>query len=509
MQVSSTGKPVRRSYRTDLPKGIRNKIKKLNAHEKRIIELQNTIIGLETQHGIVNTKFPLYQILPNCITNINQLPSDILIIIFELALRGCHPDINRLLRVSRRWHDLILDTPSLWARIELITRKEEHGKITLPDESYVQACHVRSANAPLRIFLDYRNLPSRYISEQQQMNRLLHLLRAEGADVSLLTELWEKRRMHDDDFDEPAWYSTTRSPAHSTLFHRAQALVEELATDDGEHMERWIEASFFGPLNVDHESEDAWSHDSDELHPTRELLSSLEWPTPNLVKLHLSGGVPLPLLDEDAEQELQLEELDITDEHFREVNLLTGTLWETLQRLHLRNVNCRCGLMPLRYLEFLEELTINSCTLYYHDEPGSILTFLFPHLKRLTFLDVGHMVHLIRFISPTLEELYVRTTSEMPALLIPTQLLIWEYARDSSEQKIETLSGAKAPEAVWKTLNSAFEWLGQAHGLVIYGVSEKVISAYLEDEEIPETLDVVQTQCRDGRFQNLFSRVSE
>ncbi|CCA78042.1 hypothetical protein PIIN_06894, partial [Serendipita indica DSM 11827] len=314
--LATSANPVHRLYRTDVPRSIRSNIKELSAHENRIIQLQKTIIELEAQIRVANADFARNQTLPQCVAKINRLPAEILIFIFELALKGCHPDISRLLRVSRRWYNLILDTPFLWARIELITREGVDGEITLPDESYVQACHIRSANAPLRIFLDYRKFPNPYLSVEQQMDRLLRLLRAEDADVSLVTELWEKRRLHDDYFDEEEYYPTITSLAYSKLFDRARALAKELAADRGEHMKRWVEVSCVAALVPEYECGYMWCECIDS---ESQLFEPLWWPTPRLVKLHLDGEVELPFLndyeDEDEDEEMQLEELDIQTDY--------------------------------------------------------------------------------------------------------------------------------------------------------------------------------------------------
>ena len=110
MPADSKGNALGRSYRTDVPKGIKSKVEKLKEHEARIFRLQKTIIDIETKQRALKNELRPYQISPDRVTNVIQLPSDILILIFENALDGCHPDINRLLLVSRRWYNLILDT---------------------------------------------------------------------------------------------------------------------------------------------------------------------------------------------------------------------------------------------------------------------------------------------------------------------------------------------------------------------------------------------------------------
>ena len=357
------------------------------------------------------------------------------------------------------------------------------------------------------------------------MTRLLKLLRAENADVSILTELWAKRQdrwEEQGDYRGYDSYSSNGLRFYDETFKRAMALVAELAADHGKHMERWTEATFFCHLDLEkEEEEDDYDDDEDDGESEElaerlaaELLRPLKWSTPNLAKLHVDGVLQIPFINKKTEEEelSLLKELDVGDDYMRCIGRDT-LLLESLERLTLREISCTCAIEALSELQLLQELTTSSSS--YHDHAGvePMCDLSFPHLRKLTLLNVGHLLSSVRLQTPTLEELYVQTSGEMPVLFIPTHLLIWEYTGDhgweDDDSESDDSDSSEADEGVdtcMEVLDSAFEWLGIARRLIIHGISEEVISEYLDETELPDTLATVQTKSRNGRLTTLFSK---
>lgn len=86
--------------------------------------------------------------------SIQLLPDELLIVIFEHHLWWDHIRISDLLVVSRRWYNIILHSPSIWARIQI---KPQFLRTEGFDwAAYVEVCVSRSMNTPLHVCLDLR-----------------------------------------------------------------------------------------------------------------------------------------------------------------------------------------------------------------------------------------------------------------------------------------------------------------------------------------------------------------
>ena len=493
-----------RQYRKEVPRGIKSKIKRLKEHEDRIPDLHASIIALERQLRALENELQPYRLVlvPDHTTSVNQLPDELLIFIFEYALNGCHPNINRLLRVSRRWHNIILSTAALWARIELIPQKNRHGRSTLPEKLYIETCYLRSMDAPLHINLDYRQLPSVRGYQLEEKKYLFGLLREEGEDVSLLEELWAKREHSYDAVEDMEYYG--REPeaplGHKKLLKRALALVSELAVD--EYMQRWEELAVHAPQNLVGQSYDDISEESPEHQLAFHLLDSLCWPVPNLVKLHLCSISQPYFIDPDYDnRDVQLRELSLSNDGVDFIS--RRVLSDTLERLTTGNLRGASDLMSFRHLRLLQELTIG----YIHGSPRhETYTLSFPHLRKMAFLKVESLLDTVKFQSPVLEQLYICSSGKRAPLIIPTRLLVWKH--NTGYIPYQAPGSSKDVKTYKEELDSAFGWLGLAHGLVVYGVPKERIVEYLETKDLPLTLHVVQTKRSDGTFKNLYFQSS-
>lgn len=99
---------------------------------------------------------------------IHKCPDEVLLHIFSRYLetplgshRSQHPYIRRLLLMCKRWNYVIMNTSSLWARIEII---DPYALFDYPNKkslvSYIKACVQRSKELPLDVELDLSFLPN-------------------------------------------------------------------------------------------------------------------------------------------------------------------------------------------------------------------------------------------------------------------------------------------------------------------------------------------------------------
>jgi hypothetical protein len=83
----------------------------------------------------------------------NKCPLEILVEIFQIYLTTNHRHIRRLLLVCKKWYNLVMNTPSLWNRIDVRFSEPSTGR-SLHFIPYVQACKQRSENLKLEVTLD-------------------------------------------------------------------------------------------------------------------------------------------------------------------------------------------------------------------------------------------------------------------------------------------------------------------------------------------------------------------
>jgi hypothetical protein len=87
----------------------------------------------------------------------DKFPVEILVEIFQIYLNPNRRYIRTLLLVCKKWYELVINTPSLWNRIDLSFPEPSFDRPfgLIP---YVQACKQRSRSLKLEIDLDLRNI---------------------------------------------------------------------------------------------------------------------------------------------------------------------------------------------------------------------------------------------------------------------------------------------------------------------------------------------------------------
>ncbi|KAI6012224.1 hypothetical protein EDC04DRAFT_2905020 [Pisolithus marmoratus] len=117
---------------------VRAELVRLEENERKLIDQLSAIRAAAAVHRkrideLIRTRGPLIQ----------RLPVELFSSILHLALRGTNPSQKEILtRVSRRWRDVILDQPSFWTTIEIVSG-QNLGRVT----EYLK----KSLEAPLDI----------------------------------------------------------------------------------------------------------------------------------------------------------------------------------------------------------------------------------------------------------------------------------------------------------------------------------------------------------------------
>jgi hypothetical protein len=94
-------------------------------------------------------------------TGITSLPTEVLLDIFELSLLGHPRHITDVLRVCKRWHEIIMDEPHLWTNISItLTLSKAENRQEL---AYYDLCIKRSRDKPLSVSINGEKIRQRPI----------------------------------------------------------------------------------------------------------------------------------------------------------------------------------------------------------------------------------------------------------------------------------------------------------------------------------------------------------
>lgn len=165
------------SYRDDIPDDVAQRIRLLREQEQQIETLEAQLRALRRSHTALRKELVPYLVtassmLPESdgslqnaaiqkIIPIESCPDEVLNIIFGLCIAECHSRIAILLQVCRHWHHLIMNSPILWARLQI--NQTNYRSFIDPSnkkfDSYKFACMDRSKGGPITIDLNFSLLP--------------------------------------------------------------------------------------------------------------------------------------------------------------------------------------------------------------------------------------------------------------------------------------------------------------------------------------------------------------
>jgi hypothetical protein len=132
---------------------IKDEIKKC---ESRIESLKNQLKDVQAERQRWERKLEFVE--RRGLDYINKCPVEILVEIFHLYLTPRHRRIRTFLLVCKKWYDVVMKTPSLWAQIDLYFPPAPRFDRSFGFIPYIQACKQRSMNLPLNINLDLQDI---------------------------------------------------------------------------------------------------------------------------------------------------------------------------------------------------------------------------------------------------------------------------------------------------------------------------------------------------------------
>jgi hypothetical protein len=237
-----------RRYKQDVPDEILKKIDLFYTQEQLIFTLESQLNDLKAQHHSLEQELQPYRMdvhstnhatahtIPEQTSAVHGLPDEILSQIFDIytddrsETRRCK--LRRLLLVCRRWHDLVMNSPLLWAHVEIEKYCEPFGFGGSPVTTYVKACISRSQNIPLDMDLEL------------QICGLSSYVRAGLFDraKSIVDEEFHQKIRHQ-------IYKESWDHGSSRFLLQFGRFLEYLFGDDGQHLRRCRRLAIRFPLD--------------------------------------------------------------------------------------------------------------------------------------------------------------------------------------------------------------------------------------------------------------------
>ncbi|KIM31214.1 hypothetical protein M408DRAFT_255710 [Serendipita vermifera MAFF 305830] len=221
-------------YSSNLPPEIQEKVERLTECQKQITGLESQLIQFKKEKDRLEEELLDYHVdktperpvsavmVAVGRTNIQKLPDEMLLHILEYFLSKNHRLIRRLLLVGNHWNRMVMQSPRLWARIQLSPLDyEEYRYSSASLLRYVEVCIQRSKSVPLDIELDYEYLRTREEYVQERILRTVYDITDSSSLADQVSNL---------DFV---------SPEYDAYFEQTTNELSTLIGPMGAHMERW------------------------------------------------------------------------------------------------------------------------------------------------------------------------------------------------------------------------------------------------------------------------------
>lgn len=179
--------------------------------------------------------------------NVQNLPNEMLILILEYFFAINHRLIRRLLLVCKHWNHIIMQSPRLWARIQLSPVSftvYEDSHILL--QQYIEVCLQRSQPLLLDIELDYES----FRTCEDYIRDMIYFSTLSVADEDEEDAIFDWSLSVDCDF---------RSTAYDKYLEDTIADLATLIGPTSIHTERWRTLYFFVPWRDPLTAADIWN----------------------------------------------------------------------------------------------------------------------------------------------------------------------------------------------------------------------------------------------------------
>ncbi|KIM31213.1 hypothetical protein M408DRAFT_21287 [Serendipita vermifera MAFF 305830] len=167
------------SYLSNLPPEIQEKVERLAECQRQIANLESQLMQIKNESNHLEEELLGYRdekhikrpdarksqvVVAVRPINIQKLPNEMLLRIFEYFLSENHRLIRCLLLVCKHWNRTVMQSPRLWARIQLSPSDYEEYRYSPKSLiQYVEVCIQRSQSVLLDIELDYNSLRTREV----------------------------------------------------------------------------------------------------------------------------------------------------------------------------------------------------------------------------------------------------------------------------------------------------------------------------------------------------------
>ncbi|KIM31217.1 hypothetical protein M408DRAFT_327487 [Serendipita vermifera MAFF 305830] len=390
------------SYSSNLPPEIQEKVERLAECHKQITGLESQLIQFKKEKDRLEEELLDYRVdkpfeRPNTrrgqvavaarSMSIQKLPDEMLLRVFEYFLSKKHRLIHTLLLVCKHWNHMIMQSPRLWARIQLSpVGFEEYMHPYESPPQYVEVFIQRSQSVLLDIELDYSSHKPRF---EYVRDKVLDAVSGVSTSETLHNQILDLQ---------------FESPEYDSYFQYTMDELSTLVGPMGANMKKWRSLHVQLPMHYP--------------RLALEILQMLCGVASNLQSMSLSpiGYILDPndrgWFNEDGTPLLSipnLRSLEFND--WKAANLLKDIVMtpSTLVHLDIWYDHDLRGLSQLQEFTTLRTLTLR--TRGYCEQPpvpeNENLTIFLPELRELNLLEDLSPLKAVQFDLPSLQCLRV------------------------------------------------------------------------------------------------------
>lgn len=204
------------------PPNVKQKVqKKINLLRKttsQVSSMETELTKLKLQKAKLEKELERFRLKHSEVRlgPIARCPDEVLLLIFEHFLNSDHPLIRILLFVCKRWYDIVMNRPCLWARIKIddaLTLFPYKYCPSLTQAPYIIACYERSKGLPLDVELFLYEFPSIQEYLREELYRAARGITDDSEHDEIAGKIFEKDWDHDS-----KWINTELSRTLDCIF---------------------------------------------------------------------------------------------------------------------------------------------------------------------------------------------------------------------------------------------------------------------------------------------------
>ena len=164
---------------------------------------------------------------------VHACPPEVLSVIFQFYLKENPRMLRLLMLVCRRWYNIVVNDPTLWAkiRIRIDENDSDYKQLALEESLYTKACLQRSQSCLLDINIDLVFLQHTSTRVVRSMNE--HIKKLLGADSHIADNVEDWIEQLDVERFDLLAINADGNPSYIL------DVIKTLVGNNGEHMSRW------------------------------------------------------------------------------------------------------------------------------------------------------------------------------------------------------------------------------------------------------------------------------